>query len=224
MPVKSAICYFNPRSPHGERHAPSPDPNNYKQFQPTLPARGATAACKGGASPSPISTHAPRTGSDHINMLLQGICKISTHAPRTGSDQAGNVPVQSGEDFNPRSPHGERRFRRSCTRRQLRISTHAPRTGSDIAVAALMIAVNGISTHAPRTGSDSIARFLRVINRLFQPTLPARGATVVVLVDNGLPVISTHAPRTGSDIHGKNLPTSVCISTHAPRTGSDVFS
>ena len=34
------ISIHAPRT--GSDHAPSPDPNNYKQFQSTLPARGAT--------------------------------------------------------------------------------------------------------------------------------------------------------------------------------------
>ena len=58
-----------------------------KRFQPTLPARGATLT-----STKPLTTQNP----------------ISTHAPRTGSD-AGTIPCSSSKDyFNPRSPHGER--------------------------------------------------------------------------------------------------------------------
>ena len=123
-----------------------------------------------------------------------------------------------------------------------------------------------ISTHAPRTGSDGVRwaessrrkdfnprsphgeRLLSSYNILwqlsFQPTLPARGATLNQLVaDNGTE-ISTHAPRTGSDtisdaprgggsIFQPTLPARGAtraaavrawnndISTHAPRTGSD---
>ena len=35
-----------------------------------------------------------------------------------------------------------------------------------------------ISTHAPRTGSDEYGVFHNLQKRLFQPTLPARGATI----------------------------------------------
>ena len=59
-----------------------------------------------------------------------------------------------GWHFNPRSPHGERQGRGQRSRRRGEISIHAPRTGSD--------------PHGVR----------RVVaNRLFQSTLPARGAT-----------------------------------------------
>ncbi len=85
------------------------------------------------------------------------------------------------EDFNPRSPHGERPrlHRREC--RLLLISIHAPRTGSDATYFAMQIA------------SD-----------VFQSTLPARGATPpdTIIIAQGI-YISIHAPRTGSDIRNR---------------------
>ena len=85
------------------------------------------------------------------------------------------------EDFNPRSPHGERPrlHRREC--RLLLISIHAPRTGSDATYFAMQIA------------SD-----------VFQSTLPARGATPpdTIIIAQGI-YISIHAPRTGSDTNQK---------------------
>ena len=127
---------FNPRSPHGERpaqtveqprfidvistHAPRTGSDfaavardgKITSFQPTLPARGATAFAIGELIQHGISTHAPRTGSDH---------------------QPGNRQPRR-YDFNPRSPHGERRRLNLRPLPPLRISTHAPRTGSDVVV------------------------------------------------------------------------------------------
>ena len=77
------------------------------------------------------------------------------------------------------------------------ISTHAPRTGSDPYCGAKMLLKN-ISTHAPRTGSDIFA-IRQSAQKLFQPTLPARGATLLLRVALKRRLISTHAPRTGSD-------------------------
>ena len=169
------LKYFNPRSPHGERQYVTRDELNTLTFQPTLPARGATLRMGSSTTFAPISTHAPRTGSDVKVSFAQPNKRISTHAPRTGSDRFVAEHPCPVHDFNPRSPHGERRenasdlevaqefqptlpargatrthAHRLCT---MHISTHAPRTGSDHSVATAAV-LGGISTHAPRTGSD----------------------------------------------------------------------
>ena len=101
-------------------------------------------------------------------------------------------------DFNPRSPHGERRVRKMVSSSRVHISTHAPRTGSDAGryrhrrrcayfnprsphgerhtPTNTTRRKPHISTHAPRTGSDR-ADYLDSLPLPFQPTLPARGAT-----------------------------------------------
>ena len=57
-----------------------------------------------------ISIHAPREGSDleHGGIPLLGGCPISIHAPREGSDGRDIIPGRCINDFNPRSPRGER--------------------------------------------------------------------------------------------------------------------
>ena len=80
-----------------------------------------------------ISIHAPRTGSDAVNCfksrwtekfqstlpargatvkrsMVVSLESISIHAPRTGSDASIVQADNEDLDFNPRSPHGERRF------------------------------------------------------------------------------------------------------------------
>ena len=57
----------------------------------------------------------------------------------------------------------------------------------------------------------------------FQPTLPARGATVLYMIPGSSSSISTHAPRTGSDKRHRDDAIRKTISTHAPRTGSDAM-
>ena len=78
------------------------------------------------------------------------------------------------------------------------ISIHAPRTGSD-GCASLRSLIWRISIHAPRTGSDGKPLPADHVPLIFQSTLPARGATLNPLEDNGRVIISIHAPRTGSD-------------------------
>ena len=147
-----------------------------------------------------ISTHAPRTGSDMKQEPDFNIdIPISTHAPRTGSDDMRSYAYAVGKefqptlpargatssacartrrhtDFNPRSPHGERRAETvyACFRGQFQPTL-------------------------PARGA-TLTRRLSTTTSRFQPTLPARGATrATQRVCGSSLAISTHAPRTGSD-------------------------
>ena len=127
---------FNPRSPHRERRVHFPDFAFWLQFQSTLPSQGATDEKFGEFLNNFISIHAPLTGSDTAGL---GKCRqtanISIHAPLTGSDSQregvkvtvtvfqSTLPSQGATvvdafmrmafgDFNPRSPHRERRWNR----------------------------------------------------------------------------------------------------------------
>ena len=62
-----------------------------------------------------ISIHAPRMGSDDGGRVwYRDYDYISIHAPRMGSDCAsGATMCSTTSDFNPRSPHGERRYERN---------------------------------------------------------------------------------------------------------------
>ena len=190
-----------------------------------------------------ISTHAPRTGSDPP--IFRGQAVLIYFNPRSPHGERPPFrrlvrPLRG--DFNPRSPHGERPPASGRGRRCSGISTHAPRTGSDVVVkvpicrAAISthaprtgsdhafgtaIQLGDISTHAPRTGSDSAASVSTFASNVFQPTLPARGATLSTKCSRPDSLISTHAPRTGSDRYHFFRRLSNVISTHAPRTGSD---
>ena len=81
-------------------------------------------------------------------------------------------------DFNPRSPHGERRQQSYEYEKTIFISIHAPRTGSDVFIPLFERSYFVISIHAPRTGSDCLCYERPAITDW----------------------ISIHAPRTGSDI------------------------
>ena len=102
-------------------------------------------------------------------------------------------------DFNPRSPHGERRFAHvvNSDNEDLDFNPRSPH-GERRDVLATYWETLKISIHAPRTGSDSIRR-RDTLSRQFQSTLPARGATKSDWEDLLKRWISIHAPRTGSD-------------------------
>ena len=78
---------FNPRSLHGER----------------LPARGL------GYHPAKFQSTLPARGATYRLLMFFSFCRISIHAPRTGSDQTVWKHSDIRRNFNPRSPHGERR-------------------------------------------------------------------------------------------------------------------
>ena len=102
--------YFNPRSPHGERH-----------FNP--PANGGERN---------ISIHAPRTGSDGGGSVAQRYGRISIHAPRTGSDPRRGVCIPVPSIFQSTLPARGATVKAGANPAILRISIHAPRTGSDL--------------------------------------------------------------------------------------------
>ena len=145
---------FNPRSPHGER--PGGQARRRNQH--------------------PISIHAPRTGSDDRPRRNRRGLRISIHAPRTGSDERYFTIQYASLDFNPRSPHGERR--------------------------ALFVQKGGAghfnprSPHGERLGGPPAQPHQ---DGQFQSTLPARGATALRQQPCDRLCISIHAPRTGSD-------------------------
>ncbi len=196
----TVLVHFNPRSPHGERQC---------WFERSVRGRQ-------------ISIHAPRTGSDLV-VYVTGLtaCVFQSTLPARGATVRLVICRLPISDFNPRSPHGERRFALLDFGHVCRISIHAPRTGSDgclnIGIIRFMtfqstLPARGatrkktleknplhISIHAPRTGSDKIIPRDPVFAVQFQSTLPARGATIYIGARPGVGKISIHAPRTGSD-------------------------
>ena len=131
----SAEYNFNPRSPHGERLDCQGKRVYRSQFQSTLPARGATAWTAG---------------------MLSWTRRISIHAPRTGSDPAEPpAAARAASNFNPRSPHGERRGRDNSRRGRHAFQSTLPARGATRMRHATPRRA-AISIHAPRTGSDNL--------------------------------------------------------------------
>ena len=147
--------YFNPRSPHGERHLFGSLPSCLMVFQSTLPARGATRLMFSFVLTAfRISIHAPRTGSDQAGRAGVSKSAISIHAPRTGSDMASfPADIMLANHFNPRSPHGERQRPLTRAIKTFSFQSTLPARGATCAVDQPH-AGDGISIHAPRTGSD----------------------------------------------------------------------
>ena len=156
---EEALCSnlrnFNPRSPHGERLRHLQIYQSPSRFQSTLPARGATRGLRHKVAVLGISIHAPRTGSDTP-------C-TTTFSPRT--------------DFNPRSPHGERRFPSSL---QVYNSTYFnPRSphGERLVILVTWGLQQYFNPRSPHGERPSTSLRGMGVMRVFQSTLPARGAT-----------------------------------------------
>ena len=107
----------------------------------------------------------------------------SPHGERRGGvSEHHRAPL----NFNPRSPHGERPSRSVPSRSTAKISIHAPRTGSDDRDWLANFARQNISIHAPRTGSDQDGRTPGRRTPYFNPRSP-HGERRCQKVRNGLP-------------------------------------
>ena len=79
-----------------------------------------------------ISIHAPREGSDILEILKLAGISISIHAPREGSDGLVPTPQETQEAFLSTLPARGATRRCACPAAVLcAISIHAPREGSD---------------------------------------------------------------------------------------------
>ena len=124
------------------------------------------------------------------------------------------------EYFNPRSPHGERQKNVMGWFENNAISIHAPRTGSDWQMEVGYPTIGNFNPRSPH-GERRTESCMETALHLFQSTLPARGATFRPEPVAPTQDISIHAPRTGSDVERLHLMIKEAISIHAPRTGSD---
>ena len=155
LPCQRSGRDFNPRSPWGERRKHRHTAHFQAQFQSTLPVGGATLR----SSPSPATqifqSTLPVGGATRDMLPLPLDILISIHAPRGGSDICKGLIIGLFDDFNPRSPWGERLARYNCT--SVRIPNFNPR-----------------SPWGERLGLF----FIFGGAKIFQSTLPVGGATL----------------------------------------------
>ena len=101
--------------------------------------------------------------------------------PARGATRTTTRLKRWSNDFNPRSPHGERR---EVSKRLCGHDYFNPRSphGERPQKMGKALGVTAISTHAPHTGSDVFQRVVHQLFHTFQPTLPTRGATLMEVV------------------------------------------
>ena len=174
--ASSYAGYFNPRSPHGERH-------------------GLASVAR---RPRLISIHALLTESDLIRRPQHVIDGISIHALLTESDVVSVETPPISAYFNPRSPHGERRgvsispFLRSDFNPR---SPHGERLVQSRAGRHKSGHFNPRSPH----GERQRLRVSKPGTPQFQSTLSSRRATMEMERLEALHGISIHALLTESD-------------------------
>ena len=187
-------------------HAPLTGSDEYARpfwtqftFQSTLPSQGATVSPAIAMIVAAFQSTLPSQGATAWDHWRCAARHISIHAPLTGSDCPFVALQAHKDDFNPRSPHRERR------------KAHMER-----------ICKLDISIHAPLTGSDGCRLYVCLCRAIFQSTLPSQGATCIGH-DSAFRVIhfnprSPHRERPDgfSKWRGADV-----ISIHAPLTGSD---
>ena len=167
---------FNPRSPDGER-----------------PERGLDVGQSAG-----ISIHAPRMGSDEASAETCAWYKpFQSTLPGWGATICSSQPLISLNDFNPRSPDGERPPLRHAGTNVRGISIHAPRMGSDLDVCTTYLHRYKFQSTLPGWGATRLVSICRP-RRHFNPRSPD-GERPSRMIFPRLKRISIHAPRMGSD-------------------------
>ena len=166
-----------------------------------------------------ISIHAPRAGSDYGGEPDQN---FNPRSP-CGERRALRVMVYlNSENFNPRSPCGERRVKGGRRGSGCAISIHAPRAGSDGRDCGAGQALERISIHAPRAGSDRRHAQRAILRGDFNPRSPC-GERPSYLSRRATPSKSFQSTLPVRGATGLDTPACNAerISIHAPRAGSD---
>ena len=179
FPALRQFPYFNPRSPHGERHASGCGGCTMPTFQSTLPAWGATGTLETYGGKLVISIHAPRMGSD-FDMQRENPTGYAT--------------------FNPRFPHGERPTLLRVSVVVIQFQSTLPAWGATESI-KIQLANDQISIHAPRMGSDKILKHKMLLLMHFNPRSPHGERLSLLRLCCAICNISIHAPRMGSDMN-----------------------
>ena len=181
---------------------------------------GATRSTPIPFKPSRISIHAPRVGSDRLKKTGLRISQNFNPRSPCGERLVSSCIGLSALNFNPRSPCGERRVGNAGYKRPVHFNPRSPcgERLSGLLTAPRPIYFNPRSPcgerHPPVQNSWDTLRF--------QSTLPVWGATIRL---TGLTAEGRHFnPRSpcGERLEKSGIARGiVIISIHAPRVGSD---
>ena len=173
--------------------------NEKGRFQSTLPLRGATKATLTLAVDTVISIHAPLTGSDRVPKAADGlVIRFQSTLPLRGATLREGGHTYVVDDFNPRSPYGERPVYTKGSADHGNFNPRSPygerRYGAECALGR-----KEFQSTLPLRGATSY--FLAAIStaRYFNPRSPYGERPRFMFYFGGDNNISIHAPLTGSD-------------------------
>ena len=141
--------------------------------------------------------------------------------PARGATRAYREDYCGVQDFNPRSPHGERPSKSACAIVWHSFQPTLPARGATThSIEKGLIKV--FQPTLPARGATVAIRASMANLDLFQPTLPARGATAAAnAADQSPPYFNPRSPHGERLTRVHRVSRATPISTHAPRTGSD---
>ena len=197
--LSAAVIDFNPHSPCGERprtmRRSSPC---HSYFNPHSPCGERLEFCELVGSEVEISIHTPLAGSDAVGRIVPEVRAISIHTPLAGSDRHATASRTTGRHFNPHSPCGERLGPvLRCGEHDFYFNPHSP-CGERPTPRGCNWETKYFNPHSP-CGERRTDPLRSVWPKLFQSTLPLRGATGLVQEHGRHVRISIHTPLAGSD-------------------------
>ncbi len=175
--IRQKTTDFNPRSPHGERRAFPTGGGFIAAFQSTLPARGATSASRCPSAARSFQSTLPARGATRTCKMSENLKRISIHAPRTGSDRSAPKADAQSVQISIHAPRTGSDWMVNFIRHNLCISIHAPRTGSDATIKHYQWIARHFNPRSPHGERQKFLRRWKRQRKIFQSTLPARGAT-----------------------------------------------
>ena len=107
---------------------------------------------------------------------VKGSVTFQSTLPSQGATEHFLVCIHQQQNFNPRSPHRERRDWKQASILLNKFQSTLPSQGAT-SVPSLPETPPTISIHAPLTGSDGEDYKDKALDDLFQSTLPSQGAT-----------------------------------------------
>ena len=167
-------------------------------FQSTLPAWGETCPMVPMMPMTPFQSTLPAWGETSEFVRITTVSHISIHSPRMGRDTARPLTPCYPTDFNPLSPHGERRCKAYGRQMPQKFQSTLPAWGETYRRGSTWRRPS-ISIHSPRMGRDMRRENGRGGGCHFNPLSPHGERRFVRTYEGIFGKISIHSPRMGRD-------------------------